>query len=353
MLYILTGEDDYTLTRALDEIMKETGDPAALAMGMTMLDGKDVTAEHLKNVCETVPFMFSKRLVIIEGLLARFEPSKRPRRPRGTTPVNAQADKDRLLRQAEERKKFVASLEKLPESTIAVLIEQEISGANPLFKELSGKAAVKTFPLIKGAALSKWAQSKVTAEGGSIAPTALKLLTTLVGSDLWAMNGEIDKLITFAKDRRIEEEDVKNLVGYAQETTVFVMIDAILGFKAELAEQLLQKLLQSGSAPPQLLTMLARQVQLIVRAKDLKSRRTPNSEIQSKLGITQEFILRKTLEQASRFSLPRLKEVYHRILETDLSIKTGQYDPELAMTILVAEVGRRSQPILTHSLGQK
>ena len=353
MLYILTGEDDYTLTRALDEIKKETGDPAALAMGMTTIGGKDVTAEHLKNVCETVPFMFGKRLVIIEGLLARFEPSKRPRRPRGTTPVNAQADKDRLLRQAEERKKFVASLEKLPESTIAVLIESKISGANPLFKELTVKAKIKTFPPLKGAALKKWAQSRVTTEGGHISPKALDLLANLVGSDLWAMTGEINKLITYTMGRHIEEEDVKNLVGYAQETTVFVMIDAILDFKAELAEQSLQKLLQSGSAPPQLLTMLARQVQLIVRTKDLKSKRTPNTEIQSKLSITQEFILRKTLEQAGRFSLPRLKEVYHRILETDLSIKTGQYEPELAMTILVAEVGRRSQPNLTHSLGQK
>jgi DNA polymerase-3 subunit delta len=341
LLYILIGEDDFSLDRALDEIKKETGDPAALAMGTTTLDGKDVTAEHLKNVCQTVPFMFGKRLVIIEGLLARFNPQAR--RPRGSKPVNAQAEKERLLRQTEERNKFAACFEKLPESTIVVLIESEIKGANPLFKELAGKATVKTFPLIRGAALSQWAQSKVTAEGGNIAPKALSLLTRLVGSDLWAMNGEIDKLITFAKDRRIEEEDVKTLVGYVQQTTVFVMIDAILDFKAELAEQLLQKLLQSGSAPSQLLTMLARQVQLIVRAKDLKAQRTPNTEIQSKLGITQEFILRKTLEQAGRFSLPRLKEVYHHILDADLAIKTGQYDPELALTILVAEVGRRSQ----------
>ena len=350
MLYLLTGEDDFTLNQALDGIKKEIGDPAALSVSTTTLDGKEVTAEHLRTVCETVPFMSGKRLVIIEGLLARFNPQNRPRRPRGTSSVNAQAEKDRLLRQAEDRKKFVASLEKLPESTVAVLVESKISGGNPLVKELAGKATIKTFSPIKGAALSQWAQSRVTAEEGSIAPKALTLLTKLVGSDLWTMTSEINKLITFAKGRRIEEEDVKTLVGYAQETTVFVMIDAILDFKAELAEQSLQKLLQSGSAPAQLLTMLARQVQLIVRAKDLKSRRTPNTEIQSKLGIAKEFILRKTLEQAGRYSLPRLKEVYHRLLETDLSIKTGQYDAELALTILVAELGQRSQTRLKQSI---
>ena len=340
MLYILTGEDDFTLTRAFDEIKKEIGDPSGLAMSTTTLEGKDVTPEQLRTVVQTVPFMSGKRLVIIEGLIARFEPSNRPRRQGRTRQTPEQVDR---------HKPFSASLDKLPESTIAVLVAGKISGTNPLFKDLSGRMKIKTFPLIKGAALSQWVQSKVTAEGGSIAPKALTLLTKLVGSDLWAMASEIDKLILFAKGRKIEEEDVKTVVGYAQETTVFVMVDAILDSRAELAEQSLQKLLASGSAPPQLLTMLARQVQMIVRARELKGQRTPNNEIQSKLGLA-DFPFRKTLEQATRFSLPRLREVYHHILETDLSIKTGRYDAELALTILVAELGQHSQTRLKQTV---
>ena len=342
MLYILTGEDDFTLTQALDGIKNEIGDPAALSVSTTTLDGGEVTPEQLRTVCETVPFMSGKRLVIVDGLLARFEPRNRPRRQPGRTRQTTD--------QPDRHKPFSLILEKLPESTIVVLREGKISGGNPLFKELSGKATSKTFPPVKGVALSKWAQNRVTAEGGSIAPKALTLLTRLVGSDLWIMTSEIDKLILFAKGRRIEEEDVRTVVGYAQETTVFVMIDAILDFKAELAEQSLQKLLQSGSAPSYLLTMLARQVQLIVRAKDLKNRRTPNAEIQSRLGITQEFILRRTLEQAARYSLPRLREVYHHILDTDIAIKTGQYGAELALTILAAELGQRNQTRLRQSV---
>ena len=34
----------------------------------------------------------------------------------------------------------------------------------------------------------------------------------------------------------------------------------------------------------------------------------------------------------------RLKEVYHRLLEADLAIKTGRYDSELALNILAAEL---------------
>jgi len=73
------------------------------------------------------------------------------------------------------------------------------------------------------------------------------------------------------------------------------------------------------------------------------------TEIQSKLGVNSEYVVRKTLEQASRYSLPRLREVYHRLLETDLSIKTGKYDAELALNILVAELSRRAKTTVARS----
>ena len=48
--------------------------------------------------------------------------------------------------------------------------------------------------------------------------------------------------------------------------------------------------------------------------------------------------MRKTLEHANRYPLERLKEVYHKLLEADLSIKTGKYEGELALNILIAEL---------------
>jgi DNA polymerase-3 subunit delta len=89
--------------------------------------------------------------------------------------------------------------------------------------------------------------------------------------------------------------------------------------------------------------MLDRQFRMIVRARELQNQGTPETEIQHKLGLFSEFALRKTLEQANRYSLPRLKEVYRRLLETDLSIKTGRYDGELALNLLVAELCQRGK----------
>jgi DNA polymerase-3 subunit delta len=86
--------------------------------------------------------------------------------------------------------------------------------------------------------------------------------------------------------------------------------------------------------------MLHRQVRFIVLAKDLKAQKKSNAEIQSKLGLS-DFPLQKTLEQADKYSLERLKMFYDKLLETDLAIKTGKYDGELALYILVVELCQR------------
>ena len=191
--------------------------------------------------------------------------------------------------------------------------------------------------------MRQWIQQRVKAEGASISPQAVNLLARLVGSNLWIMASEINKLALFAAGRRIEEAEVRATVSHAQEASVFAMVDAILESRAGVAGQLLQQLLREGAAPAYLLVMLSRQVQRIVRAKELSRQRQSKAEIQKRLGLVSDFALQKVLEQAGRYPLARFKEVHRKLLETDLSIKTGKYEGELALNILVAELCQRSE----------
>jgi len=334
LLYILLGQDDFSCRQSLEGIKRGLGDQAMLAANTTTLDGQQLTLDQLRAVCETAPFLAERRLVIVRGLLERFEPRGKSTRQRKIAPKTDQQD---------EYKSLAAYMGKLPDSAILVLIEGRIRSDNPLLRELSDKAEIRSFPPLREARLRQWIQRRVKDEGGSISPQAVDLLTKLVGGDLWTMSNEINKLVLFSSGRRIEEEDVKKVVSYAQQANVFAMVDAILEFKAGVAEQSLQQLLERGAAPAYLLVMLSRQVQMIVRAKELRKQGKPELELQNRLGLTSEFALGKTLEQASRYPLERLKEVYHRLLEADLSIKTGKYDGELALNILIAELCQRSK----------
>jgi len=333
LLYILTGQDDFSLRQSLEEIKMGLGDPALLATNTTTLDGKQLTLGELKTVCETLPFLAEKRLVIVNGLLERFEPKSKPSRRKKAT---------RATEPQNEYESFSACISNMPESTILVVIDGKIGGNNPLFSKLSNKALVKSFPVLREDTLRQWIQRCVKEKGGSISSQATELLARLVGGDLWTMSNEISKLISFASGRRIEEDDVKMVVSSAQEANVFAMVDAILEFKTGVAGQLLQQLLQRGAAPAYLLVMLARQVRMIFQVKELKSQRKSRIEIQNMLGIKSDFVLRKASAQADRYPWGRLGEVYNKLLEADLAIKTGKYDGELALDILLAEICQRS-----------
>ena len=304
MLYILFGEDDYSLHQALGEIKRTTGDQAMLESNTTILDNREVTLDELQTVCETAPFLAERRLVIVNGLLERFDPKKSssPRR-RGKA--------RKAPNQQKGWKSYSDYISNIPESTVLVLTDGKIKSGNPLLKELSAKTKVMTFPPLRGTKLQQWTQSYVKKQGGSISPPAVKSLAELVGSNLWTMANEINKLLSFTSGKRIEEDDVKMVASHTLQANVFAMIDAILGFKTGIAEQSLQQLLQRGSAPAYLLAMLARQLQMIVRVKELRKQRRSEFEIQNKLGLTSEFALRKTLEQADKYPLGRIKEVYH------------------------------------------
>jgi DNA polymerase-3 subunit delta len=295
---------------------------------------------QLREVCETLPFLAERRLVIVTGLMERFEPRSKPR-GKATS---------RLSSQPSEYKLIAGHLNKIPDSTILVLVDGGISSHNPLFVELSKKAEVKSFPLLRGAKLRQWIGWRVKEAGGSISAPAVDLLARVVGSNLWTMANEIDKLLLFTSGGRIEDEHVKTVVSYVQQASVFTMVDAILEFKANVAEQALEQLLNRGVSPAYLLVMLSRQVQMVVRVKELRNQGKSKVEIQNKLGLTSDYALQKTLEQADRYTLERLKEVYHQLLEADLSIKTGRYGGELALNILIAELCQPGHKVSRQSL---
>ncbi len=331
MLHVLIGKDDFSIRQTLGEIKKGIGDATALMTNTTIFDGRQVTVEHLKAAGETVPFLAEKRLIIVEGLLERFEPPKK----------NGKRKAPRQTVRPEEIKAIAEAVTHLPPFTELVLIGGDVNTGNPLLRELAATHKVKSFPLLRPAQLGQWIERRVTAAGGSISPQAVAVLIRFVGSDLWTMAGEVDKLAQYASGRRIEEADVKSVVSYAQEANVFAMVDAILEFRAATAQELLHQQFRQGAAPAQLLIMLARQVRIIFQVKEMRERRKSRGEIQTKLGLTSDFLLNKAWAQADKYSLDRLRDVFHRLLEADLSIKTGKLDGDIALEILVTELGQR------------
>src|SRR5919109_1457031 len=76
MYYILHGEDELTRSEAVDKLRAKMGDPQFADLNTAQFDGRKITLGELQHACDSVPFLTDKRLVIVEGMLARVEPRR-------------------------------------------------------------------------------------------------------------------------------------------------------------------------------------------------------------------------------------------------------------------------------------
>jgi DNA polymerase-3 subunit delta len=327
MLYILYGQDDFSLNQAVKEIKAGLGDWEMVATNTTSLEGQHLTLSELRNKCGAAPFLSSHRLVIVDGLLGRFEVKQsKPRSGKGKS-GNGLGEWEGLD----------SYIKQMPETTVLMLVDEEVKGQNPLFKKLSPLAEVKTFPLLRGRDLKAWIRGRVKAEGGDIIPEAVNLLAELIGGDLWAMDGEIRKLLLYSQERPISEDDVRQLVSHVQEANIFALVDAVAEGRTELAQRILHRLYDEGVAPTYILVMITRQFRLIAQARDL-GKGLSRLQIQDRLGLKASYAVDKALSQAKLYDFEGVKRAYDKLLETDLAIKTGKYSDKLALELLVTEL---------------
>jgi DNA polymerase-3 subunit delta len=333
MLYVLYGRDDFSLREELARIKGELDSDGMLSSNTDVLDGREVSPEQLMAICDTVPFLSGHRLVVVEGLLKRFDPPKRPRR-------GARAAKGASAEAVERWLGLADYARRMPDTTTLVLVEEEVSPNNPLLKDLGAAGQVREFRPLRPGAVLQWILERAQSRGVDISPAAARLLADLVGNNLWVLASELEKLAAYAQGRRIEGADVRALVSEARQVNIFAMVDAIVERRAAVALRLLRQLTTAGAEGGYLLAMVVRQYRLIIQARELMTAGLSSHEIGQRLAISSEFVLQRILDQAQRYSLGRLKVAYRRLLEADVGVKRGQYDEGLALELLVHDLAR-------------
>jgi DNA polymerase-3 subunit delta len=194
-------------------------------------------------------------------------------------------------------------------------------------------ALVKLFDLPKGDALVRWIRARAKAEKGEISLEAAQALAE-VEDDPRALGNEITKLLTYVDFARpVELEDVQTLTPAGGEAKVFDMVDAIGQRRGPVAQRELHKLLESAE-PLYALSMIVRQYRLLLLAREMLNERASEADISKALAL-HPFPTGKICAQARKFTLDDLEQIYRRLLEYDVEIKTGRIQAEAALDTLV------------------
>ena len=243
----------------------------------------------------------------------------------------------------EFKRKFLENSKKFIDSKDIILFyeENEFSKNDALFNFLKKQAKVQEFELLAGQKLKNWVKKEFEKYQCQISDTALGKLIEFTANDLWQITNEIKKLVSYKKDGKIEIKDVELLVRPKIEADIFKTIDAISSRNKKQALILIHKHLEKGDPPLYLLSMINFQFRNLLLVKSCESKGElyiNDMRILSKKLKLHPYVVRKSIQQARRFTIDELKKIYRKIFQVDLNIKTGKIDPQTALDLLITGI---------------
>jgi len=326
-LYILHGDDTFAIQRHLDGMLSKMGDPGIAEMNLSRLDGRDAGEDAIYGAVNAMPFLAERRMVVLTNPFAR-------------------------LKAEPARVRFRAMLDNLPESTALVLViedsvdrgDWESLGKNHWLRRWMDGADGQRYhyqlcQLPPPARMADWIRQETKAQGGSINPDAAAALASHIDNNTRAASLEIDKLLTYTgRTRPIEVDDVEQLSAQNGQASIFDMVDAIAAGNASVALNLLHRLLEEQDEMG-LFGMIVRQFRQLIQTREILD------EGKGPQGVQQEvnripYAAGKLVDQAGRFRMARLEEIYHRLLDIDAAVKTGQRDMTVALDVFIADLAR-------------
>src|SRR3989441_467023 len=166
---------------------------------------------------------------------------------------------------------------------------------------------------------------------------AADALAEFVAADLMRLKTEIDKLATYAAEKKvIARADVGALVISEKTTTVWELADLLASRQPKKALEFLDRLLRDGEEPLSMLGAMAWMYRKLIEASEMRGV-TNGWQAARALGMRQEQA-ELALQNARRISKSRLLDGLRALQKADDRLKRGGEDSRAVMEFLVTEL---------------
>jgi DNA polymerase-3 subunit delta len=226
--------------------------------------------------------------------------------------------------------------------TVLVLEAAQLDQRMKLSKLLVEKSLVVTVglgddPNQRNAAAVALARSLAKEQGVEFEKGAAEDLAECVSADLQRLKTEIEKLATFAGERKtILLEDVASMVIAERTTTVWEMADMIASRQGKRALDFLDRLLRSGEEPIFLLGGLLFMYRKLIEASEVKGAVNGWQAARALQMAPEKAEL--AVRNARKISQPRLLAGVRAFQLADNRLKGGSENPRAVMEFLIAEL---------------
>jgi DNA polymerase-3 subunit delta len=300
----LTGENDFARSQALKrrvaEFVAEHGD-----LALERLDGEETDFVRMGEALTSLPFLASKKMVIIQRPSANKE-------------------------FAEAAEKLLADL---PETTDLILVEPKFDKRSSLYKFLKKQTDFREFTEMDGPALAKWLSAEAGKRGATLSLSDARYLVERVGQSQQLLANELEKLCLRAAT--ITRPIIDELTEATPQSTIFNLIDAAMSGDTKRAMQLYGEQRQLKVEPQQILALFAWQLHVLALVRAAGARSADDIAHDAKLS---PFVVRKSQGIARRMELSRLKLLIAELLTIDRRSKREPIDLDDALQYFVLQL---------------
>lgn len=217
-----------------------------------------------------------------------------------------------------------------------------------LFDFLAEQKYAQEFKPLSNLETANWIKREIKKRGGEIAHQASGTIVSLLGNDLWQIDNEINKLISYklgpepkmvkgGKPAEIEVQDVEKLIRGQLDENIFALTDAISNKNKGLALKLLEEQYGAGLADTYLMTMIIRQFRILLQTRQALDSGLTSRQIISSLKL-HPFVAQKSISQVRNFNLQTLKDILGKLTQIDYKVKTGQADTRTMLDLLFVKI---------------
>lgn len=259
----------------------------------------------------------------------------------------------------------------LPAGIHLIITAETVDKRKRLFKTISETGTILNFSRPKGDAKQKhalvdMARDLLSESGKELTPEAWIAIGRKTGFDLADSMKAVETLITYAGAKiSIEESDVEEVVGKTKEDTVFDLTGALVARKLDVALSNLKDLFDQGINHILILSMIAREIRLLLHAKMfIRSGKLgsiePNMDYETfqrsvypvilqwrgdkggKGGLDGQhpYVIYNALRNSSRFSYERLLKFLEDLVDMDIAFKTTTKEPKFLLERFIVDVCR-------------
>ncbi len=313
-LYLLYGEEEFLVQDVLHLIIGKVVDPNARDFNYNSLSCRDTPVSEIINLCQTLPFLSEKRLVIARDI-------------------------DAL--KAGDIEELAAYLNDPSPATCLVMVsDQGKFEKKSVISAVEARGAVTRFYPLLDREIISWIEGWARTRGVTLQRDAAQYLWQTVGNDLQKITNELEKVEIYIQGRKtVTYEDVKHVVGDFREYTPFDLAAALGQKNSERAFLILARLLQEGEQPVGLLGSIAWNFRRLLQAKAMESAGTSPEDIMKKLRppvIFHQATLFKS--QMKSYRLEELRRAFTVMLTADRALKSSGLPGRLVLERMILEL---------------